>query len=177
MANILVDLANLCHFFHVEHEAVQKPHNAGNDAFLTVALLIAIAYFPYALARDLPGSPVHPFFGDCVILCLDCEWLGSRDGEVVTEIGLAALDTRDLKDHKPENWTRLIRTTHIIVRDFQTSSYKRLAENYPWSKHRPEEFLFGQSLRIYKRDVLDKVKDFFSFPGAPVLDDKIVQPR
>lgn len=62
------------------------------------------------------------FEQDVVFVCVDVEaW--ERDHNIITEIGISTLDTRDLAGIAPgkdgEHWTKLIRARHFRIEEYK----------------------------------------------------------
>jgi hypothetical protein len=78
--------------------------------------------------------------GEVVFICIDVE-ANERAASQITEIGIATLDTRDLKSLVPgecgENWRRMIRARH-----FRITEYKHII-NSEFVTGCPGSFMFG----------------------------------
>jgi hypothetical protein len=104
------------------------------------------------LIQDLAGLSVksidpsvpapHPFDEDAIIIAFDAEAY-ERPPHVVTEVGVATLDTRDLCHEPPgvvgEHWQKYVRARH-----FRVIEYKHLC-NHDFVTGCPDRFEFGNS--------------------------------
>ncbi|RYP47780.1 hypothetical protein DL768_006189 [Monosporascus sp. mg162] len=102
-----------------------------------------------------PGKPA-PFIKDSSVrfVCVDVEayeW----NADLVTEVGLAVLDTDDIMDVAPgedgENWLSEIETFH-----FRTKEYYYLV-NSQFVKGCPDSFAFGNSDFVPLKDIAQEV--------------------
>ena len=96
----------------------------------------------------------NPFTNEPIFIAIDVE-AHERGPRPVTEVGIATLDTRDLKDVAPgtngENWQAAIRARH-----FRIAEYKHL-RNKDFVDGCPEHFEFGSSEMIGKDKIGSKV--------------------
>lgn len=62
-------------------------------------------------------NATHPFYGDVVVVCADCEgW--QRNSEVRTSgIGVSIMDTRDLNGVAVQDWKHKVHTFHLGTKD------------------------------------------------------------
>ncbi|GAB7355855.1 hypothetical protein MBLNU459_g6515t2 [Dothideomycetes sp. NU459] len=110
-----------------------------------------------------------PFDGDVIFIAVDIESY-ERNHNIITEIGIATLDTRDL-DGKPsgvvgKDWHRYIRARHFRIKD-----YLHLV-NVDFVKGCPENFEFGESEIVAYTDSQKAVADCFKEPfSKPVHVD------
>ncbi|KXS97529.1 hypothetical protein AC578_4590 [Pseudocercospora eumusae] len=84
----------------------------------------------------------YPFDGEPILIAIDCEaW--EESPRMVTEIGLATLDTRDLKGVPPgengEDWHQFIRGRHLRVIEYKDYV------NYKFVWGCPNNFEFGKT--------------------------------
>ncbi|KXT08723.1 hypothetical protein AC579_1578 [Pseudocercospora musae] len=88
-----------------------------------------------------PHQPApYPFDGEPIFIAIDCEaW--EEAPRMVTEVGLATLDTRDLKGVPPgergQNWHQFIRGRHLRVIDYKD------CVNHKFVQGCPNNFEFG----------------------------------
>lgn len=102
-----------------------------------------------------PNLPApHPFDEEPIFISIDCEAWESPP-RMVTEVGVATLDTRDLKGIPPgENgtgWHKCVRGRH-----FRVIEYKDCV-NYQWVQGCPDHFQFGPSSEWVSKDSLASV--------------------
>lgn len=106
-----------------------------------------------------PLDPTKPapneFANEPIFIAIDVEAF-EREPKPVTEIGVATLDTRDLKDVAPgtngEGWQGAIRARH-----FRIAEYKHLV-NKDFVEGCPEHFEFGKSEMIGRDKIGTKVR-------------------
>ncbi|KAI0542260.1 hypothetical protein GGR58DRAFT_526336 [Xylaria digitata] len=83
-------------------------------------------------------------------VCVDVEAY-EKDARVVTEIGLAVLDTEDIVDtcpgEKGENWFSLVQAYHFRIKE------RRYIVNSEYVQGCPEAFDFGESQVIPNKDI------------------------
>lgn len=96
---------------------------------------------------DVTNPPPHAFYREPIFISIDVEaW--EKPPRQVTEVGVATLDTRDLKGVEPgkagENWHRFIRGRH-----FRVLEYKHLI-NHEYVQGCPDAFEFGDSEYVDK---------------------------
>ncbi len=125
---------------------------------------------------DLAGLSVtddakfqHPFDQDVIFIAVDVEAY-ERQQKIVTEIGVATLDTRDLKKSAPgavgEDWQQFIRGRHFRIAEYK--NYK----NTEFVQGCPENFEFGNSEFISKDDIGSTLSSCFKQPfSAPESSD------
>ncbi|GAW22221.1 hypothetical protein ANO14919_117570 [Xylariales sp. No.14919] len=96
-------------------------------------------------------------------VCVDAEAY-EKDTRVVTEIGLAVLDTEDLIDTCPgergENWFPLVQAHHFRVEE------RRYMVNSKYVQGCPEAFNFGESQMISIKDINQVVGKVFNDEGC-----------
>lgn len=114
-----------------------------------------------AQPMSVEKPPPHPSDTDVVFISIDVEsW--EMDHSRVTEVGVATLDTRDLRGKHPgrvgEHWQKAIRARHF-----------RVAENTHISNHEfihgcPENFEFGQSEVVSLKNLPTLLTSCFHHP-------------
>ncbi|KAK5130629.1 hypothetical protein LTR08_001888 [Meristemomyces frigidus] len=109
-----------------------------------------------------PSRPApHPFDSDAIIIAIDCEAY-ENSPRVVTEIGFATLDTRDLRNNAPgavgADWHK-----HIRGRHFRIIEHKHLI-NYIYCRGCPDKFDYGRTEFIRKDDIASKLTECFHEP-------------
>ncbi|ORY03555.1 hypothetical protein BCR34DRAFT_69548 [Clohesyomyces aquaticus] len=117
-----------------------------------------------------PSLPVpFPFEKDAVIICVDVESF-ERDHNKITEVGVASLDTRDLKGIAPgqhgENWASKIRARH-----FRMYEHKHL-NNTKFVAGCADRFDFGNSEFVRLSDAPVAVGSCFNPPFCAVPDEE-----
>ncbi|KAF2416198.1 hypothetical protein EJ08DRAFT_566986, partial [Tothia fuscella] len=119
-----------------------------------------------AKARKVPCIGVHKpvpyeFEGNPVFVCIDVENY-ELDHNVITEIGVATLDTADLKDLPPgeggEAWFDQIRHRHFRIDEHKHIRNERFVDGCP------DRFEFGESEFIPKKDAAKVVMSCFDDP-------------
>lgn len=112
-------------------------------------------------AIDQAKPPPYPFEQDAIIIAIDCEAY-ERTPKVVTEIGLATIDTRDLQGQAPGeagvDWHK-----HIRPRHFRISEHKHLV-NHLYCKGAPDQFDYGQSEFIDQQHIASELTKCFHQP-------------
>lgn len=110
-------------------------------------------------ALDPTNPAPHAFVSEPIFIAIDVEAY-EREPKQVTEVGVATLDTRDLKGVAPgtngEGWQGAIRARH-----FRIAEYKHLV-NKDFVEGCPEHFEFGNSEVIGSDKIGTKVR----FPYA-----------
>lgn len=105
-----------------------------------------------ALDPDKPAP--YPFENEPIFIAIDVEAF-ERPPNQITEVGVATLDTRNLKDVSPgkhgEGWQGAIRARH-----FRIAEYKHLI-NKDFVEGCPEQFEFGKSEVIGRDNISSKV--------------------
>lgn len=100
-------------------------------------------------------------YKDAVLLCIDCEAF-ERDQRKVTELGVAVLDTRDLRGVAPgkngEDWVAKMKYAH-----FRPVEYARLV-NRRFVQGCEEGFAFGSSTWIRLADAKKVLESIFATP-------------
>lgn len=103
----------------------------------------------------------YPFDLDVVIISVDIEAF-ERNHSIITEIGIATLDTRDLHTVSPgtngKEWFALIRARHFLIKE-----YTHLV-NTAFVHGCPDKFDFGKSEIIALGDAPKAVADCFKPP-------------
>ncbi|TIA51509.1 hypothetical protein D6C77_08836 [Aureobasidium pullulans] len=108
----------------------------------------------------LPASSANPDL-DIIYIAVDCEsW--ERNHNIITEIGFATLDTRDLKDvHHGEggkDWHKFVRGRH-----FRINEYKHYT-NSEFVRGCPDRFEFGESEFVDLADAPRMIATCFKHP-------------
>lgn len=125
------------------------------DSLLPDMAALSIA----AASTDLP--PPYPFDNEPIFISIDVEaW--ERNQRMVTEVGVATLDTRDLKDIAPgrvgEAWHKRVRARH-----FRIIEYKNYV-NHEFVQGCPGEFEFGESEFVGKDSIGGVLASCFKHP-------------
>ncbi|CAG8951721.1 hypothetical protein HYFRA_00005521 [Hymenoscyphus fraxineus] len=102
---------------------------------------------------------------DVVFVCIDIEaWEDNND--VITEIGISSLDTRDLATVPPgingTNWHKLIRARHFRIQEYASHTYV----NRKHVSGCPDSFLFGTTEIIPKSASTAYIASSFIEPFA-----------
>ncbi|KAF4438468.1 ATP-dependent DNA helicase 2 subunit 2 [Fusarium austroafricanum] len=96
---------------------------------------------------------------DVVFICVDVEAIETKP-HPISEIGIAVLDTRDIKDVDPgsvgRGWWPMIQTHHIRVYEYAG------LRNYRFVKGCPGSFDFGTSIFPRKAKVADAIMGIFN---------------
>lgn len=112
-------------------------------------------------ALNASSTPPYPFDLDSVIIAVDVESF-ERNNKLITEIGVATLDTRDLLHLAPgangSNWFSKIRARHIRVKEYMHLVNKDLVQGCP------DRFEFGKSEIVSKQDAPKVVAACFKPP-------------
>ncbi|KAI4752821.1 hypothetical protein E4T52_14983 [Aureobasidium sp. EXF-3400] len=107
-----------------------------------------------------PPSPDTPA-SDVIYIAVDVESY-ERNHNMITEIGFATLDTRDLKDiphgETGKDWHKLIRARH-----FRVNEYKHYT-NSEFVRGCPDQFEFGESEFVDLKDVPHMIASCFKYP-------------
>lgn len=102
-----------------------------------------------------------------VFLCFDLE-MYERNPNVVTEVGIAILDTKDIKDMPPgengENWFMSIKARHIRIQE--NMGYR----NFQFVQGWPDRFNFGESELVPMAEVKNVLKQVLE-AHAPMRPD------
>lgn len=102
-----------------------------------------------------------PFDQSVVFVCVDIESY-ERDHNLITEIGVATLDTRDLVDIAPgtdgTNWRNQISAQH-----FRINEYRHLV-NHEFVRGCPDRFDFGSSAFVALKDAPSHIAACFHAP-------------
>jgi len=122
-----------------------------------------------SIATIEPSKPSpHPFDLDVIIICIDCEAY-ERYPKLVTEVGVATLDTRDLSGDAPgttgTDWHK-----HIRGRHFRIIEYKHLV-NRDFCEGAEELFDFGQTEFVGKDHVASVLTSCFHQPFSKRQED------
>jgi hypothetical protein len=125
------------------------------------------------LPLDVSVPAPYLFEDDIVIICVDIEaW--ERSSSTITEVGIATLDTRDVKDVPPgsggENWRQMIRARHFRIREHM------MYENHEFVQGAADRFEkeFGETEFINLKDAPHVVADCFKEPfSKPLTEEEI----
>ncbi|KAK4988428.1 hypothetical protein LTR50_003942 [Elasticomyces elasticus] len=109
----------------------------------------------------------YDFDSSAVFICIDCESY-ERNHSLITEIGIATLDTNDIKNIPPgvkgEAWFAKIRARHIRIKEHLH------LENRDFVQGCAESFEFGKSEIVSLKDAPQVIgscfKEPFSAPGS-----------
>jgi hypothetical protein len=119
-----------------------------------------------AIAVDKPAP--YEFEGNPVFVCVDVECY-ELDHTIITEIGIATLDTLDLKDIPPgdggEDWFNLIQARHFRIREYKHILNTRFVNGCA------DRFEFGESEFISKADAARMVMSCFEEPFCRKLSE------
>ncbi|KAI6866013.1 hypothetical protein D0864_11495 [Hortaea werneckii] len=120
-------------------------------------------------AIDPINPPCHPCEQDTVIIAIDCEAY-ERQPKVITEVGVATLDTRDLRGQAPGQagleWHKSIRARHFRIRE-----NKHLV-NHEFCEGNPDKFDFGTTELVGKDQISSVLTSCFHPPYSKLADDK-----
>nr|POE88143.1 putative nucleolar protein c2c4.08 [Quercus suber] len=114
------------------------------------------------LAAVNPEAPSpFPFDKEPIIIAFDVEaW--ERHPAPITEVGIATLDTRELKGIAPgrvgENWQKVIRARH-----FRILEYKNVT-NHKYVQGCPADFQFGESEFVSQGHIIQNLSRCFKEP-------------
>ncbi|KAL4926235.1 uncharacterized protein BDV17DRAFT_293660 [Aspergillus undulatus] len=112
------------------------------------------------LAADSPVP--YPFWREPVFISVDVE-VNERCHNRVTEVGISALDTRDIVGVAPgpkgENWQAQIQSRHLRVQEYEHHV------NQLYVRGCPDKFEFGASELVSADNVPLSVQDFFASPS------------
>ncbi|SMR51859.1 unnamed protein product [Zymoseptoria tritici ST99CH_3D1] len=140
------------------------------------SLMPDIASLTMASAIDANVPAPHPFDSEPIFIAIDLEaW--EMAPRMITEIGIATLDTRDLKGIPPgdvaQNWHQFIRGRHFLVKEY--TGYV----NHQFVQGCPNSFEFGESEVISKDHIPSYLTSCFhqpfSHPNPP--EDVSEEPR
>ncbi|GAB1743985.1 hypothetical protein NU219Hw_g1025t1 [Hortaea werneckii] len=119
-------------------------------------------------ATDPTIPPCHPFEQDAVIIAIDCEAY-ERQPKLITEVGVATLDTRDLRGQVPGEvgleWHKFIRARHFRIRE-----NKHLI-NHEFCEGNPDKFDFGTTEFVGKDQISSVLTSCFHPPYSKLADD------
>lgn len=113
------------------------------------------------------NPPPHPFDDDVIFVAMDVEaW--ERAPHYITEVGVATLDTRDLRDCAPgasgEGWQK-----HVRGRHFRIIEYKHMV-NHDFVDGCPDRFEFGDSEFVGMDSVASELARCFHEPYSKKTD-------
>jgi hypothetical protein len=122
---------------------------------------------------DTSEPPPYAFEGDVVIICVDLEaW--ERSSSIITEVGIATLDTRDIHGMPPaeggQNWRKKIRARHFRIREHM------MYENHEFVQGAADHFEkdFGATEIIDLKDAPRVVAECFKEPfSKPLTEEEI----
>lgn len=104
-------------------------------------------------------KPAWKAFGDVIFVCLDCE-AAEFDSQKVTEVGVATLDTRDLRDvppgHNGATWSAKIESFHAVIAEH--AHFKNR-----FCPSCPDKFMFGETSTIKLRQAAAWTRSFFLY--------------
>lgn len=126
-------------------------------------------------AIDPSIPPPFPFDQEPIIISIDCEaW--ENPPYPVTEVGVATLDTRDLKGIAPgrvgEDWQKRIRGRHFRIMEYMD------LKNCLFVEGCPERFEFGKSECVSKVSIGQVLANCFKEPYSGPLASTITgEPR
>nr|POF15218.1 putative nucleolar protein c2c4.08 [Quercus suber] len=127
------------------------------------------------LAAINPSAPSpFPFDQEPIIIAFDVEaWENSPNP--ITEVGIATLDTRDLRGIAPgrvgEEWQK-----HIRARHFRINEYKSV-KNHRFVQGCPADFRFGKSEFVNKNQMVPLLSSCFKHPFNKVTSAAIPSPN
>jgi hypothetical protein len=151
-----------------ELTAPTVPPDPSNDPNLTSDEKMEITQTRVRLLHthkiDISLPVPHPFHTDAVLIAIDVEaW--ECDQSVITEVGLAVLDTRKLSSMPPgrngESWFKLIEARHLRMME-----YEHLV-NEKYVRGNPLGFNFGTSEPASVHDVSYAMEDIFDSACSP----------
>ncbi|KAK5125341.1 hypothetical protein LTR85_000450 [Meristemomyces frigidus] len=124
-------------------------------------------------AIDPSKPPPHLLDSDAVIIAIDCEAY-EKWPKVVTEIGVATLDTRDLKGNAPgevgQGWHQYIRGRH-----FRIIEHKHLV-NKDYCIGCPDDFDYGNSEFVGRDNAASAITSCFHAPFSKPQTDSSTSP-
>ena len=104
---------------------------------------------------------LKPFYGDVLLVCVDCEGWQSTSEVRTSEIGISILDTRHLRGMPINSWKDHLHSCH-----FRTSELEGIKPNrFGCSKYCPDRFHFGRSQDIRINDRATLLDFFFRVPN------------
>ncbi|KAK3670213.1 hypothetical protein LTR78_009868 [Recurvomyces mirabilis] len=145
-----------------------KKKNDVDDLERSMAKLDITAFDPTKLAP-------FPFEDDAIIIAVDVEAY-ERSARIITEVGIATLDTRDLHDTPPGaigqdcGWNK-----HIRGRHFRVIEHKHLC-NHEFVQGCPDRFEFGQSEFVSSADLASTLTSCFHEPFSKKAADGTLLP-
>lgn len=123
---------------------------------------------------NLSEPPPHQFDMDAIFIAIDCEAY-EKWPKVVTEIGVATLDTRDLEGCSPgsvgQDWHKHIRSRH-----FRIIEHKHLV-NKEYCAGCPESFDYGKSEFKSKEEIASVLTSCFHEPFSKGQGESVTLPR
>ncbi|KAF2491825.1 hypothetical protein BU16DRAFT_432217, partial [Lophium mytilinum] len=103
---------------------------------------------------------------DIMINAIDLEWHDRERGEL-TEIGIAVLDSRDIKNVEPgtngENWMKQVWYYHLRIKE---------AGHLQFSKGNPEKFQWGTTVWVTMEQAKAILTDCFNWPAEDIQDPR-----
>ncbi|KAK4548611.1 hypothetical protein LTR36_009521 [Oleoguttula mirabilis] len=119
-------------------------------------------------AIDPSKPPPYPLDMDAIFISIDCEAY-EKWPKVVTEVGVATLDTRDLQGNAPgsvgQNWHK-----HIRGRHFRIIEHKHLV-NKEYCPGDPTAFEYGKSEFVGKDNIASALTGCFHEPFSKKQPD------
>ena len=111
----------------------------------------------------ISNPALFDFDSDVVFICVDIEAF-EKNHDIITEVGIASLDTRHLQELKPgqdgEHWKREIKSRHFRIKEYAHPHYV----NKEHVVGCPDRFEFGVSEIISRADVPKTIWPMFSAP-------------
>jgi hypothetical protein len=125
---------------HAAMRAAQEGSNLQwadyDNAVKAAAAGLDTGYYDFDPAKPTPFEPE----GEVVFVCIDVEAV-ERNQNLITEIGVATLDTKDISHLAPgekgENWMKMIRPRHFRVNE------QKHHVNHEFVVGCPDKFEFG----------------------------------
>jgi hypothetical protein len=185
--------------FQDKKSEFEGAHNAGNDAIMTIKVLLAtifdrdistLAYNGHevldepleACSRNLPNK--HPFWQNAILVAIDLE---SReyDPRVVTELGIAWISLSEVTHLPPgdkgEGWHSAIYARHFMAKEWQGYRCKNFTVGNPWGFWKE----YGRTEVVPKQGIAFRLgKQFRDFSQARIAipvpasrDPKSTQPN
>ena len=111
---------------------------------------------------DVTKACAHGFDSDVIFIAIDCEAY-ERSPRVITEVGVATLDTRDLHGMAPGTETGTAWQQYIRARHFRIAEYKNYT-NSEFVSGCPDRFEFGKSEFVGKDLISKKLAECFKQP-------------